>query len=326
MVKMTDRSIEHWRPCSAVLNMLSAAHISAEHHFVLLSADWGAGTKCLSLPVVSAHHHDYVRICEYSHRWLISTVAPLTSHLPFPWCSNVDFCKIDEDSFLILCCIQTTAYTEYTVNVKVNISNNLHAESQIMKHTCSIIIILNVRKDYELFYEASILVARSNPQGKTDLLPPHFVWPQCCGSLRMLHPVLRPKGCQRLFFKSHFSYHISLVKLFFPLLFVFLRAFSITLFFPFLALFYFHFLFYLFCVYFTPNYFPLDFVRCLHFVISKAQRNDAAARPWCLHASRLICAASQAEGISVNIYIISWTAQCLVTSLTLFPFTLACMV
>ena len=49
---------------------------------------------------------------------------------------------------------------------------------------------------------------RSDPKGRRDLLPPHFVRPRCDSSFNMLHPFLKTKWLPRApsFFKSHFFF------------------------------------------------------------------------------------------------------------------------
>lgn len=68
-----------------------------------------------------------------------------------------------------------------------------------------------------LFTRDSAFVRSSKPEGKRDLLRPHFVWPLRYSSLRTLHPLLKPRSCRRLHFKSHFSLRISLCFLISPL-------------------------------------------------------------------------------------------------------------
>lgn len=93
-----------------------------------------------------------------------------------------------------------------------------------MERTCPATIILQVGKSFEaflfflsLFTRDSAFVRSSKPEGKRDLLCPHFVWPLRYSSLRTLHPLLKPRSCRRLHFKSHFSLRISLCFLISPL-------------------------------------------------------------------------------------------------------------
>lgn len=59
---------------------------------------------------------------------------------------------------------------------------------------------LKVAKDFELFYEAAILVASRNPQRQDRIIASTFCLTSALQQLVMLHPVLQPNGCRRLFF------------------------------------------------------------------------------------------------------------------------------
>lgn len=161
----------------------------------------------------------------------------------------------------------------------------------MMEHTCPTIIILQVGKDLTGFMRHPILVVRRNPKGKRFIastlsdLSATAVYGCCIHS--------SPNGCQRLRFKSHFFFRISLYFLISPSSSPISLSFSLSL--SKHTLCFLDFSSTLLCF---SLHCSVLFSFLFHVVILKAQRNDATTKPRDQHMYTV--SAPQAKDVSVK--------------------------